>query len=174
MKILCRILIINILILALFIPYLVFAGKSAATQVATPGDANNDGRVDGIDYVIWFNNYGQISQGGSSVGDFNNDTKIDGGDYVIWFNNYGQISQGGSSVGDFNNDTKIDGVDYVIWFNNYGFVVPPSSPTPSKIPTSTPAPSSFHSCTGPVVTLSGIVDQYYRVGTVVNGTTYDF
>ena len=142
MKILCRILIINILILALFIPYLVFAGKSAATQVATPGDANNDGRVDGIDYVIWFNNYGQISQGGSSVGDFNN-------------------------------DTQIDGVDYVIWFNNYGFVVPPSSPTPSKIPTSTPAPSSFHSCTGPVVTLSGIVDQYYRVGTVVNGTTYD-
>ena len=55
-----------------------------------PGDANGDGRVDGLDYVIWLNNYGKPVSGGSSGGDFNGDGKVDGLDYVIWLNNYGK------------------------------------------------------------------------------------
>lgn len=55
-----------------------------------PGDANGDGTVDGIDYVIWLNHYGQTVSGGPSVGDFNEDGTVDGIDYVIWRNNYGK------------------------------------------------------------------------------------
>lgn len=56
----------------------------SATPVPVPGDANGDGRVDGLDYVAWLTNYG-----GSGSGDFNNDGRVDGLDYVIWLNNYG-------------------------------------------------------------------------------------
>ncbi len=54
-----------------------------------PGDANLDGRVDGLDYVIWVDNYGVTSGVDFSKGDFNNDFKVDGLDYVIWVDNYG-------------------------------------------------------------------------------------
>ena len=53
-----------------------------------PGDANGDGKVDGLDYIIWLNNYKQTTPNGSSDGDFNEDGKVDGLDYVIWLNNY--------------------------------------------------------------------------------------
>lgn len=58
------------------------------TLSAIPGDANNDGKVDGLDYVIWLNNYNQLTSNGSSKGDFDNNGKVDGLDYVIWLNNY--------------------------------------------------------------------------------------
>jgi hypothetical protein len=52
------------------------------------GDANGDGRVDGLDYMIWLNHYGQANAVGPTQGDFNLDSKVDGIDYVIWLNNY--------------------------------------------------------------------------------------
>ena len=55
-----------------------------------PGDANGDTKVDGVDYVIWLNHYGQTISGGVAVGDFNKSGKIDGVDYVIWLNNFGK------------------------------------------------------------------------------------
>jgi len=59
------------------------------TPTPKPGDANNDGQVDLIDYVIWLNNYGKSAQG-ISHGDFNSDGSVDLIDYVIWLNNYGK------------------------------------------------------------------------------------
>ncbi len=59
------------------------------TSVRKPGDANNDGKVDGLDYVIWVDNYGITSGAKFSLGDFNGDGKVDGLDYVIWVDNYG-------------------------------------------------------------------------------------
>ncbi len=54
-----------------------------------PGDANGDGKVDGIDFVIWVQNYGRTTSRGYLDGDFNSDTFINGIDYVIWLSNYG-------------------------------------------------------------------------------------
>lgn len=51
------------------------------------GDANYDNRVNGLDYVVWLNNYG-AKLTGASKGDFNNNGQIDGIDYVLWLNNY--------------------------------------------------------------------------------------
>jgi hypothetical protein len=50
------------------------------------GDASLDGCVDGLDYVLWANNY----QAGWwwEQGDFNDDHCVDGLDYLIWSNNY--------------------------------------------------------------------------------------
>jgi len=64
---------------------------STPTPIRIPGDANGDGRVDEVDYQIWFNHYDpSISQsGGTLIGDFNLDSKVNGLDYVIWLNNYG-------------------------------------------------------------------------------------
>ena len=68
------------------------AVRRAATcfQGAWPGDANEDCKVDGIDYVIWLNNYEKPNPSGPATGDFNNDGVVDGVDYVIWLNNYGK------------------------------------------------------------------------------------
>lgn len=52
------------------------------------GDANMDGKADGLDYTIWLSHYGQPATMGSQEGDFNNNGTVDGMDYVIWVNNY--------------------------------------------------------------------------------------
>jgi len=50
------------------------------------GDANVDGTADGLDYVVWSNNYHQ--SGGWGDGDFTGDGIVDGLDHVVWSNNY--------------------------------------------------------------------------------------
>lgn len=59
------------------------------TTRAKPGDANNDNKVDGIDYSIWVSRYNQSTSNGYRDGDFNGDGKVDGIDYLIWLSNYG-------------------------------------------------------------------------------------
>lgn len=57
------------------------------TPQSIPGDANGDSKVDGLDYVIWLNNY-NTNKTGPSNGDFDNNGRVDGVDYVIWLNHY--------------------------------------------------------------------------------------
>ncbi|MEZ6073521.1 MAG: PEP-CTERM sorting domain-containing protein [Pirellulales bacterium] len=52
------------------------------------GDANLDGRVDGLDYLAWASNFG-LSPASYSQGDFNFDGTVDGLDYLIWAGNFG-------------------------------------------------------------------------------------
>jgi hypothetical protein len=56
--------------------------------VITPGDGNNDGRVDGQDFIIWFTHFGQNISGADN-GDYDGNRKVEIGDYVIWINNFG-------------------------------------------------------------------------------------
>jgi hypothetical protein len=59
------------------------------TPIPIPGDANGDDMVDGIDYVIWLNQYLKPPQPDpSGDADFNQSGTVDGVDYVIWLNNY--------------------------------------------------------------------------------------
>lgn len=62
---------------------------TASAANAKAGDANGDGRVNGVDYVVWVNHYNQSILGASN-GDFNNSGIVDGVDYVIWANSYGK------------------------------------------------------------------------------------
>ena len=77
------------LIFILFSTLLFLNLQNVSAQSCPPGDANTDCKVDGADYVIWFNNYSQ-SKTGKSYGDFNNSGSVEGADYVIWLNNYGK------------------------------------------------------------------------------------
>ena len=52
-----------------------------------PGDANGDGKIDGVDYTTWLINFGKQFIG-HTFGDFNNNGIVDGIDYVIWLVNY--------------------------------------------------------------------------------------
>lgn len=67
---------------------------SSPTPTPTPigtskiGDANGDGKVDGTDYTIWVNHYGQTTGNKALDGDFNEDGRVDGIDYSIWLLNY--------------------------------------------------------------------------------------
>jgi hypothetical protein len=58
------------------------------TTLSVPGDANGDGKVDGIDFVAWLSHYNQTTSNGPSFGDFNRDGKVDGIDYTVWLFNY--------------------------------------------------------------------------------------
>jgi hypothetical protein len=51
-------------------------------DIQLPGDGNNDGKVDGQDFIIWLTHYGQ-NVSGASNGDFDDNGKIDIADYVI-------------------------------------------------------------------------------------------
>lgn len=53
------------------------------------GDANGDCKVDGFDYVTWWQNFNS-DKTGPQFGDFNNSGKVDGFDYVIWWQNFGR------------------------------------------------------------------------------------
>ncbi len=64
------------------------SSASPTASSAIPGDGNFDGRVDGLDFVIWVDNYGNSNVHGAHDGDFNNDEKVDGLDFVIWVDNY--------------------------------------------------------------------------------------
>jgi hypothetical protein len=61
-----------------------------ATIASKPGDANGDGKVDGIDFVAWMNHYNQTTSNGPIFGDFDRSGKVDGVDFVVWLNNYGK------------------------------------------------------------------------------------
>jgi hypothetical protein len=53
------------------------------------GDANADGRVDGIDYIIWSNHFGQSTASGSRDGDFDGSGSVDNMDFRVWMEGYG-------------------------------------------------------------------------------------
>jgi hypothetical protein len=63
---------------------------SIPSETPKQGDANGDGKVDGIDYVAWLSHYNQDTTNGFRDGDFNTNGKVDGVDFVIWLNNYGK------------------------------------------------------------------------------------
>jgi hypothetical protein len=54
-----------------------------------PGDANGDGVIDGLDYVVWAIGYGQFDGDATfGDGDLNGDGYVDGVDYLVWAENY--------------------------------------------------------------------------------------
>jgi hypothetical protein len=61
------------------------------------GDYNNNGVVDGADYVLWRNSEGQsVTLGSGADGNF--DGQITAADYNVWRSQFGQIAANGSSV----------------------------------------------------------------------------
>jgi len=53
------------------------------------GDGNGDNAVNGLDYVLWLNNYSELTTSGAQKGDFNANGKVDGADYIVWLTHFG-------------------------------------------------------------------------------------
>lgn len=55
-------------------------------------DFNEDGFVDGLDFLVWQQNVGSIGSGTLATGDANGDTNVNGADLAIWESRYGSTS----------------------------------------------------------------------------------
>jgi len=71
-------------------------GSAGTANPLLAGDADGDGAVNGADYTIWADRYGQ--PGGWIDGDFNGDDEVDGADYTLWADNYGAGQAGGTAA----------------------------------------------------------------------------
>ena len=93
-----------------------------------PGDANNDGKVDGSDVTILAANWQAGVPNGDpenvtwSMGDFNGDGKVDGSDVTILAGNW-QAGVNSQIPGDANNDGRVDGSDVTILAANWQYGV---------------------------------------------------
>jgi hypothetical protein len=54
------------------------------------GDANRDRKVDGHDFMVWFNNFGKDTGNGASEGDYDGGGKVDINDFGVWLQNFGK------------------------------------------------------------------------------------
>ncbi|MEZ6069534.1 MAG: hypothetical protein R3C10_04495 [Pirellulales bacterium] len=67
----------------------------SASVVITPlpGDANGDDVVDGLDYLVWAEHFGddpaEVPPGSPANGDLNDDEVVDGLDYILWAGHFG-------------------------------------------------------------------------------------
>lgn len=87
-----------------FLATITLSGQIVATATVNiapdllPGDANGDGTVDGLDYLVWAENYGDSPvddpPGSPANGDLNDDGVVDGLDYLVWAGNFGATSSG--------------------------------------------------------------------------------
>jgi hypothetical protein len=80
----------------------IYADFTEVVSEPTPGDANGDGKVDGLDYLIWAGAFGDDPAadppGSPENGDFNDDGIVDGLDYLAWAGNFGQGPNDGVAV----------------------------------------------------------------------------
>jgi hypothetical protein len=78
----------------LSIPYKVQTAWVPGVQEC-PGDFNDDGKVDGLDFIIFRNGWGSTDCGTSldCPADMNGDGKVDGLDFIEFRNNWGSICQ---------------------------------------------------------------------------------
>lgn len=61
-------------------------------QIVNGPDFNNDGSVDGRDFMAWQRGFGITSGATHAQGDANNDGKVDGADLQMWKDKYGSSS----------------------------------------------------------------------------------
>jgi uncharacterized protein YjbI with pentapeptide repeats len=73
-------------------------GEVTLLALASPGDFDGDGDVDGADFVTWQTNYPKIGGALGSEGDADGDGDVDGADFVVWQTNFPTQAGGGSSV----------------------------------------------------------------------------
>ena len=61
--------------------------------IPTPGDADDNGKVDGADLATWQQNYDPTGANLNIfiMGDWNYDGRIDGADLALWQQNYDPI-----------------------------------------------------------------------------------
>ncbi len=73
------------------------AAAMMAGLIPVAGDADFDGRVDGVDLATWQQHYDplRLNENLFTMGDWNCDGRVDGADLALWQQNYDPIGSGG-------------------------------------------------------------------------------
>ncbi len=117
------------------------------------GDANGDGKVDGLDYVVWITNYNTTTNQGAAKGDFDGSGFVDGLDYVAWLTNYGTVASPTPKP-----QTPTPTVTATPT-QKPATSTPTATPKPAT-PTSTPTHPPQHQTPGPTETPSSSLSEY--------------
>ena len=83
------------------------------------GDFDQDGDVDGADFLSWQRGYGMNGEPSMSDGDGNADGSVDYDDMALWSSAFGS---GNFVAADFNEDGSVDGNDLAAWGGGFGAV----------------------------------------------------
>jgi hypothetical protein len=79
-----------LVVLGFIVFFFLFTSYAVAQPYEIFADADGDGKVDGVDYAVWFNNYNQNTSNGVSDGDFDENGTVNISDFVAWINSYGK------------------------------------------------------------------------------------
>ncbi len=106
--------------------YVLTVAPPVVPQVIIHGpDFNEDGQVNGFDFLAWQRGVGTTTGATAADGDSDSDGDVDAADLVAWEQDFGT---GGSSVpavletGDFDLDGDADGFDFLAWQRGEGTV----------------------------------------------------
>ncbi len=78
------------------------------------GDYNADFTVNQVDYDLWRQNFGSISQ---LAADGNHNGRVDASDFVLWRKSFPEAMP---PAGDYNGDFTVDQLDYNLWKQTFG------------------------------------------------------
>ncbi len=94
-----------------------------AVAVIHGPDFDEDGSVDGFDFLLWQRGYGASGAAvTASDGDSNSDNIVDGADLIDWSAEFGGgvIAASAPVTGDYDDDGDTDGSDFLTWQTGYG------------------------------------------------------
>ena len=97
----------------------VVAEDPTTQNEAETGDFDQDGDVDGSDFLAMQRGFGMSGQPSMSDGDGNSDGVVDYYDMELWASAY---QAGVAATSDFNGDGQVDGGDLSTWAANFGTV----------------------------------------------------
>jgi hypothetical protein len=86
-----------------------------------PSDFNDDGAVDGADFLRWQRGLGTSSAAAKSHGDSNADGDVDRDDLISWRTQFG-LAAGQTFAADFSGDQRVSGVDLAAWKVKFGMM----------------------------------------------------
>jgi len=93
-----------------------------AVVVGIPGDFDQNGAVDGFDFLNWQRNMGRTTSASQANGNANGDSVVDGNDLAQWKQDFGKTSSAALVIqtGDFDGDEDVDGFDFLAMQRNFG------------------------------------------------------
>jgi subtilisin family serine protease len=98
----------------------VSAAIDPGLQIVHGPDFDDDGDVDGFDFLSWQRGFGATSGATASMGDANSDGKVSGVDLTFWKADYGAVSTLVEHGPDFNESGDVDGLDFLSWQRGFG------------------------------------------------------
>jgi hypothetical protein len=109
--------------------FLIWQQNSGGVGYFTPGDANHDGFVNGLDLAIWEDQF-------VLSGDYNGDGLVDAADYIVWRKHSDQSFTLDNESPNAATPGIVDQEDYDFWKLNFGasFGGSPGSSASASVP----------------------------------------